>query len=640
MKRTGISRQSILMQIGLLMTALFGLALVGMISSVIIAETTQGVATAVNQSGSLRMQSFRIATGLASLDLLTQPGYPHPAQELIGEFERRFTSPRLTDAIPADPEHQLRRAYERVAAQWSGLIGPLVRYQVENPTSLGHSDNTPPGLDAGYLRLVDGFVANIDDMVRRLEEYAEGKIEFLRLIQATCLLATIGILVIGLILIHYRLIAPLRNLLSCAEHARRGDFSHRSRYLSNSELGRLGQAFNVMSEDLSKIYADLERRVREKTEDLAQKNRSLDLLYRTSRQVNNVPIDGFSLVKVLNEIEQQLGLGPGTICLQNDNGERPGSRLTSTRQIAGRNQGICWQEGCRACALGSTEIHDCDLADGSVLRMMCFPIRERERQFGTLLIDLQPGQELEAWQRKVLETVAGHIGGAIDNLNRTREDRRLALHEERGVIARELHDSLAQSLSYLKIQITRLDAGLMDNGDIESARTVVAELREGVTSAYRQLRELLTTFRLKMDGRGLNRTLVETVQEFRNRSTVDIALHNALPSSLLGPNEEIHVLQIIREALSNILRHSQASSATIRLTQDDGEVQVLVEDNGQGLHSNESRPQHYGTTIMNERAQSLGGKILIHNAPGGGAQVRLVFRCQPHPAKQEMAHAH
>ena len=155
---------------------------------------------------------------------------------------------------------------------------------------------------------------------------------------------------------------------------------------------------------------------------------------------------------------------------------------------------------------------------------------------------------------------------------------------------------------------------------------VLEELREGINSAYRQLRELLTTFRLKMDDRGLRRALEDTVQEFRTRSAVDIILDNQLPSSLLSPNEEIHVLQIVREALSNVVRHAKARQAHITLRRVGESVDVAITDNGRGLEARPERAYHYGLTIMRERSESLNGALILTSPPGGGTRVALRFR--------------
>jgi nitrate/nitrite-specific signal transduction histidine kinase len=120
---------------------------------------------------------------------------------------------------------------------------------------------------------------------------------------------------------------------------------------------------------------------------------------------------------------------------------------------------------------------------------------------------LAPDREPEPWEIRLLETVARHIGTAINLSHCATRDRRLALLEERATIARELHDSLAQSLSYLKIQVSRLDAALRRPNGAAVARPIIEGLREGLSGAYRQLREILTTFRLTAREREILRLL-------------------------------------------------------------------------------------------------------------------------------------
>lgn len=163
------------------------------------------------------------------------------------------------------------------------------------------------------------------------------------------------------------------------------------------------------------------------------------------------------------------------------------------------------------------------------------------------------------------------------------------------------------------------------------------ELKEGLDTAYRQLRELLTTFRLQMDGRGLGNALTETVAEFNARGDVRITLNNSLKGNLLSVNEEIHLLQIAREALANVLHHSIATHAEVNLRSLNGEqVELSVEDNGIGLPEQAERVNHYGLAIMHERASSLSTHLVISPGTQGGTCVRLQFR--PQAASLKPAH--
>jgi len=633
-----VFEKSLLLRMGLAMATITALAFMGMLSSVIIAETTQGAAAAINQAGSLRMQSYRIASSLARRQDIGNLEATRITRELMEEFEQRILSPRLTSMIPRNESREARQVYDRIHGHWKRNIRPvLFAYinTVANDQSALHGsesyyaeqlETAHLALKQRYLTIVDAFVADIDHLVHLLEIEAESNIQLLRLIQVSSLFLTVGVVFVTMYLMHAHVLVPLRGLLTCAEAARRGDFSARTHPVNDDELGNLSHAFNVMAEDLSKMYADLEARVQQKTADLERSNRSLELLYNTTRWLNEAPLADSTYTQLLDKIENLIGVGPGTICLAGYN-KNHAIKLASTREPHPGRTDLCQPTNCAACFDdGRTHVVTIPREPHPPLHLISIPITDQEQQYGVLLMEIPLGIELQDWQSRLLEAVADHIGIAINIAQRATQSRRLALLEERSVIARELHDSLAQSLSYLKIQVSRLDAALPNTDHEAQARAILQELRDGTNSAYRELRELLTTFRLKMDGRGLSSALEETVRELRERSPLTVSLINHLHSNQLTPNEEIHVLQVVREALSNVVSHAQASRAEVRLDYDaNGDVVVLVEDNGIGIPDEAERRHHYGLAIMNERAHSLGGSITIMHHPEGGTRVHIVF---------------
>jgi two-component system nitrate/nitrite sensor histidine kinase NarX len=242
-----------------------------------------------------------------------------------------------------------------------------------------------------------------------------------------------------------------------------------------------------------------------------------------------------------------------------------------------------------------------------------------------LQLEMPPGKELAQWQTQLLDALSRHIGIAIGTAKRTEQSRRLSLLEERAALGRDLHDSLAQSLAYMKIQVSRLKPLVDDPQRGDAAREVLEELREGLNRAHRQLRELLTTFRLRIEGEGLAAALQATVTELGNRGDIPISLDVHLAGCTLTPNEEIHALQIVREALSNVLNHAQARHAQVSLNcTSDGSVSATIIDDGIGIHQ-AAGAHHYGMTIMEERAKNLGGQLMVENLPTLGARVTLRF---------------
>jgi two-component system nitrate/nitrite sensor histidine kinase NarX len=617
--------RSLLLRLGLAMAVITALAFLGMISSVFIAETTQGEAAAVNQAGSLRMQSYRIASSLSNFEPHEAPAATDITERFMNEFDGRLSSPRLVSILRYD-EQGLATAYHRVADRWTGDVRPLLVSYVKAKRQL--DERGAAEWRNAYLTRVDGFVAEIDHLVGLIEEDAESKIQQLRFIQGLSLFFTLVVVFVTMHLLHTDVLVPLRDLLDCAESARRGNFAVRTAHTGDDELGRLGKSFNVMAEDLSKVYQDLEERVHEKTADLERSNRSLELLYDTTQRLNAAPLSEALYSNLLKNVEKVLGLSGTAICLA-EHGATHALKIAATQRVVPGLPHLCSRPRCELC-FGDEHTHVVTPpSEAGDVRVLAVPIRHQEQQYGVLLADLPPTATLlEPWQVQLLEAVASHIGMAINMALRSAESHRLALFEERSVIARELHDSLAQSLSYLKIQVSRLDLALQQPQGAEAAGAIVHELREGVSSAYRQLRELLTTFRLKMHGRGLDAALDETLAEFRQRNPdLEFRMEYLLPRGRLSANEEIHVLQIVREALSNVARHSQARFVTVTLKSDaEKAIRVIIEDDGIGIPREAERKNHYGIAIMLERAQGLNGQLHYAPRPEGGTRVELTFK--------------
>jgi two-component system nitrate/nitrite sensor histidine kinase NarX len=130
---------------------------------------------------------------------------------------------------------------------------------------------------------------------------------------------------------------------------------------------------------------------------------------------------------------------------------------------------------------------------------------------------------------------------------------------------------------------------------------------------------------LRIDGRGLSEALQETIREFSQRSGVEIGLHDRLLGHELDSSEQIHVLQVVREALTNVEHHAHARHANVRLTIEQGRIRVAVDDDGVGIRDAGPPTHHYGLAIMRDRAATLGGTLQVARSPEGGTRVELEF---------------
>lgn len=593
---------SVLVRLGLAMGVLALLSFASIVTSTVIAENITGQASAINLSGSLRMMSFR------SLSEVQQTEKRLQAQNTLEQFERRLLSLERfihDKSVGTSPSAE---AFSVVSRRWTEHIRPVARAAADG------------NIDALTVmaRDIPGFVEQIDRVVLLIEEDLEQKVRWLRATQFALLAMILVVSTVTSWMLRRQLVQPLAHLLKAARSVSRGSFSVRVSHTGRDELGQLGLAFNTMVEEIANMYAHLEDKVEEKTQELTRTNQSLELLYRVSQKLSASDLTLDQLQGILREVEDALELGHSMICIS-DNGRLPAHPVVSDL-IQEEVERWCGKQDCGRCFSQTSQTLG---EQAKIANIVVLPLGEAGGLRGALPILLRSRDPLPADKARLIETVGHHVSNALINMRRTEEKHRLAVLEERAVIARELHDSIAQSLSYLRIQVTRLEKCIEQGCD---ARTIAEELKDGLSSAYRELRELIATFRLRIDERGFGVALEETIAEFSEKLGFSVQLHNSLSGIVLSGNEEMHLIRIIREALSNIERHAKASRASIEISvSPERRVMIAIRDNGRGFNPADVPENHFGTSIMRDRAHILHGELCLETAFGAGTTILLSF---------------
>lgn len=463
-----ILRRSLVVRFGCYLTLLVSLALIGMFSALLFADYTHQDAAVINHAGSLRMLTYRVAL---------EPSL-EGRQALLGTLGERLDS------------GDIRRLLQRQDAD-----DPIRQLHQELREGLARLD--PRALPGRAV--LDAYVGDIDRFVGILQAKAERRSQLLSTVQGLCLFLSLLVVFVTLYDLSYHVIGPLRELTSTARRLGRGELDARVTYSGEDELAQLGERFNQMAGELKSIYGDLEERVEDKTRALSQSHQRLELLYASARRLGENPYDSRTLQPLLNQLEKVLDAGRVTLCLNKDGVERAYSSLTTTERPAD----FCLQGDCGSCR---EQASACDQPSSLAQPLLMQPLSIAGHRFGELFIESRSGR-LENWQQQLIETFCDNIARTFALSLQQEQESRLALFAERGTIARELHDSLAQSLSYLKIQVSRLGTLLKREAPAEKIEDTLDELREGLNGAYRQLRELLTTFRLSLDEPSLEAAL-------------------------------------------------------------------------------------------------------------------------------------
>ena len=206
-----------------------------------------------------------------------------------------------------------------------------------------------------------------------------------------------------------------------------------------------------------------------------------------------------------------------------------------------------------------------------------------------------------------------------------RHSDRLLRFEDRSAIANELHDSLAQSLASLKMQVRVLDDTLCQDNEVAIWKEM-ENIQAGLDEANIELRELITYFRLPVDGSGVVSAIEKAVSRFRLTSSIEAVLQNHWPAVNLPVEYERQVLRIVQEGLANVRKHSGADMVRILLNQAHDARRVLIEDDGIGMSLTPSEiDNHFGLSIMQERAGSIGATLQLESEPGDGTRIILTL---------------
>ena len=213
-----------------------------------------------------------------------------------------------------------------------------------------------------------------------------------------------------------------------------------------------------------------------------------------------------------------------------------------------------------------------------------------------------------------------------------KEKNKILIIEERFKIASELHDSLAQTLASLKIQARVLDESI-HQGDDSQMWNELEKLEDSIHKANAEIRELIKQFRTGPKAtKNFITELENLIDSFKKEnSSIKIFLQIEDKKVNLSDDQSRNTLKIIQEAITNVLKHSQAKIVRLFVSKEkDNTVNVLVEDDGIGIakscfigHEEEVSGEHFGISVMKDRANQMNARLDIESEPGEGVRIKL-----------------
>ncbi len=254
--------------------------------------------------------------------------------------------------------------------------------------------------------------------------------------------------------------------------------------------------------------------------------------------------------------------------------------------------------------------------------VVAVPLEFRGSRIGVFNLFFDSEREIADDAASTLRTFAAMIGISLENTRLARENRRMSLMAERQAIANEIHDSLAQTLTFGRMRMTVLQEAVRKQ-DNDLTQKCIEDVKEALDSGKKSVRELITHFRCQMDPLGLRHALQVLAGEFTGRTGIEIEYAIGVVDFSMPLEHELQVFHIVREVLANIAAHSGASRASLIVLRTNGRYVFNIEDNGAGMPGNAMPEGHYGLTIMRERARRIGAEIDVESAMGNGTRVRL-----------------
>ena len=578
-----------------------------------------GGAAAVNEAGRMRMQAYRMSLSVSQA--------PAQLASQIEEFERSIALLRSGDPerplfVPWDDT--VRASFDAVARDWAIYRARWL-------------DGKPSQLTALSAE-TSAFVVAIDALVIGIESHMARWTALLYVLQMSVLAMAVIAAAILVYTGYVFVLEPVGQLKQAIEKIQQGDFDARVEHASSDEFGTLAEGFNGMADNLQSMYHHLEHKVAEKTSELEDKRERLEGLYEVTALVaKSTTLDDLAqgFVKSVARIARADGV---TLRWSDQDNQRylmlaaqgmPQS-LVDAEQCIDRGDCHCGaadvEPGLRVIAIQTEpDVVRLPCAKAGFKTVLNIPLRVHERSMGEVDLFFNARITPTPALRSLLEAIGSHLASAMDNLRLNALEKEAAVAQERIYLARELHDSIAQSLAFIKIQVQLMRDAVASGSAVEIAQ-ILEEIDTGVRESYGDVRELLLHFRTRANAEDIEPALATTLRKFEHQSGVAVTLSIAGHGMPLSPDLQIQVLHIVQEALSNVRKHAQASHVTLDVEQQPA-WRFEVRDDGVGFDVDNDRldETHVGLRIMKERAQRIGATLEIVSMPGHGSSIILTL---------------
>jgi two-component system nitrate/nitrite sensor histidine kinase NarX len=532
-----------------------------------------------------------------------------------------------TVVLPATTDRTIRDQLEVVNALWVQLRDTVDEVQVSESQSVTFAEAI---LD--FESLSPAILEEMDRAVQLYEAAAQAKLDRLRLIQISFFVSAVGLVGTGYVLTQRTVVAPLADLERSAKRFAGGDLASPIQIISKSnvEVRTLGESLESMRQRLAASRRELESWSAELESRVAHRTAQLAALFELSNELSGTLEIARVLQLVADKTRDLAGGEVAVLCLVD-----PVDRGMTVSAISGSREGLVGHPQTLVKELEDSpaeadilhQAHECVLLAPAFRHShLVVPLRLADRILGWLCVGHRDENCFGQEESRLLTLLASAGAVALENARSYEQAEQAAILAERKRFLVEIHDGLAQTLSFLDL---RLDVvrELLEGQALSSVPEHLELLQRTVRQAGQEARRLMADLQASpAPHRSLDETLTDVIESFATEREMDVQIRVETGEPIWAPHKVCEqVTRIVIEALTNVWKHAPSSHVTFSLRRDGDQAVARVRDDGPGFDVSApvGRGQHFGLKVMRVRAEQIDGKVSLESTPGQGTLVAL-----------------
>lgn len=455
---------------------------------------------------------------------------------------------------------------------------------------------------------------------------------------------SIGLLVISFYLIWVDLLKPIMDIEEWSQQMRSGHLDYKTKIPKHGDLSRLSEDLNDLGTMMYHLAKDTEEQLHQHTKHTELKTQSLSILYDVAASINISSSLDDLLTRFLRTLTEVLHADAGAVRLLNTDEQMElvasigfDNELIEKERLLPAQSCICGQVNNCDELIFQDSLLPCNKKVGHQffnenMALIVVPLQYQSKTLGVFNLFVRKdiyNEKNNDDYKELFTSIGRHLGMAIAKARLDEESTKVSIMHERNRLAFELHDSLAQTLASMRLQVRVLDEMLHQNDEAANWHQL-ERIESTVDEANTELRGLIAHFQAPIRKQALVPAVQDIVKRFRAESDIHIFFQHTINQPLeLSDKYHLEVIRIIQEALNNLRKHSEANVARIMIRRrDNGRLHILIEDDGIGLKTspeNGKPGEQIGLKSMKERASRLKADFAVESEPGEGTRIIFEF---------------